>query len=64
MGWRTPHHPLGEHLFGHSDRVDGGGELLGGQDVLEHVVAEVEAGGGLPLGAVLQELVQVFPVSL
>ncbi len=55
---------LGQHLLGDGDAVDGGRELLGREDVLEHVIAKVQRGGGLPLGAVLEELVEVLPVSL
>ena len=38
--------------------------LFGGQNILKDVVSEVEACGGLPLGAVLEKLVEVFPVAL
>lgn len=57
-------HALRQHLLGDGHGVDGGGELLGRQHVLQHVVAEVERRRRLPLRAVLEELVQVVPVAL
>ena len=57
-------HSLCRELLRHGDDIDGRRELPRSQDILQNVVAEVERAGGLPLGHVLEELVQVLPVAL
>ena len=57
-------HSLCRELLRHGDDIDGRRELPRSQDILQDVVAEIERAGGLPLGHILKELVQVLPVAL
>ena len=64
MRRRLTHHPLCYQLLRHSHGITVLGKLVGGEDVLQDVVPEVEAGTGFPLSGVLKELVEVVPVAL
>ena len=57
-------HTLGYHFFADANAVNGSGEFLRPQNVLNDVIAKVKRVGRLPFSAIFKELIEILPVAL